>query len=511
MRRRPALLLALLLSMAALSLIAYRVLGLRYPVFPTAPGKAWSISAEAGIRADQSGDVQVIVGLPDDRDGKTVTEEQIDSGDLSFSVQREGQNRMGVWSGSMGPEDGLIRYRAIVVVNPRSPARSLATSQTEMATGLETGDQLLLQRLVRGWRELDPRARLGAVMAAASGTWEASPPDAQDLTAWDALRERLGSAEALRVLLQAAGLQARVVQGLRLVESADENPRPWVEVREATGRVWVDVDAMTVHPDGSGFLPLTGGGISPVRAAYGEIATICWTVSRAMVSKWRMHFERVRTSQRFLDQWSLFRLPEEYQETFRILLLVPMGALMISVLRNVVGFPTFGIFMPVLMALAFRSTGLAYGIGMFAGIVGLGYLARRGVDRLHLLLVPRLSVLLTMVIALFTILALIGSKLGKREFMAVGLIPFVILTMTIERFFVVAEESGPRAALRTATGSAAVAAITYLIVEWEPLQLTFFVFPELLLAVAAAQILLGRYTGYRLSEVLRFRAFQKGE
>ena len=34
-----------------------------------------------------------------------------------------------------------------------------------------------------------------------------------------------------------------------------------------------------------------------------------------------------------------------------------------------------------------------------------------------------------------------------------------------------------------------------------------FVYPELLFAVAAVQVLLGRYTGYRLLELLRFRKF----
>jgi hypothetical protein len=41
--------------------------------------------------------------------------------------------------------------------------------------------------------------------------------------------------------------------------------------------------------------------------------------------------------------------------------------------------------------------------------------------------------------------------------------------------------------------------------HFEPLQLTFFVDPELLLAVAALQVLIGRYIGYRLSELIRFR------
>ena len=82
-------------------------------------------------------------------------------------------------------------------------------------------------------------------------------------------------------------------------------------------------------------------------------------------------------------------------------------------------------------------------------------------------------------------------------------------TSPIERFFVLVEESGSLEALKTAAGSAAVALLTYQIISWEPLQLTFFVYPELLAPVAAVQILLGRYTGYRISEFIRFRMFRK--
>jgi len=250
------------------------------------------------------------------------------------------------------------------------------------------------------------------------------------------------------------------------------------------------------------------GGLPAVRVSNGQLSWLRWTLDQQTISHWLIHFERIKRSSRFLDRWSLFHLPSEFQRTFRILLLVPLGALMICVLRNILGFPTFGIFMPVLMALAFRSTGLAYGLGIFAGVVLVGYVFRRWIDKLHLLLVPRLSVILTLVVIFFAILALVGGKLGLREFMAVGLLPFVILTMTIERFFVITEEAGGREALRTAAGSAAVATITHEVLHLEFLQLTFFVYPELLLTVAAFQLLLGRYTGYRLSELLRFRKFR---
>jgi hypothetical protein len=77
--------------------------------------------------------------------------------------------------------------------------------------------------------------------------------------------------------------------------------------------------------------------------------------------------------------------------------------------------------------------------------------------------------------------------------------------MTIERFHVIVEEQGTREAFRTAAGSAAVAVITFLILQFEPLQLIFFVYPELMFLVMAGQALIGRYTGFRLMELVRFR------
>ena len=36
----------------------------------------------------------------------------------------------------------------------------------------------------------------------------------------------------------------------------------------------------------------------------------------------------------FLDRWSLLRIPPEFQRTFRILLLVPVGTLVVSIMHG---------------------------------------------------------------------------------------------------------------------------------------------------------------------------------
>jgi hypothetical protein len=88
--------------------------------------------------------------------------------------------------------------------------------------------------------------------------------------------------------------------------------------------------------------------------------------------------------------------------------------------------------------------------------------------------------------------------------LSVALFPMVIMTMTIERMSVVWEENGPGEALQQGAGSLLVAAFAYLLMNIELLRYFVFVFPESLLLVLAMTLLLGRYSGYRLTELLRF-------
>ena len=507
--RRPAVLLAILLLLFPAALITYRVIALGYALFPTAPGVVWQISIDARLAGVDHEETVLWISLPYTRAGLRLLEEQFTSGTLSLDALSEGPNRLAVWSGLIYDGVEVISYRATIVVHPTYSPVPSSSSLPASPENVEQAEESWANRLVAKWSQLPPADRLRAIAAIARGEWGTPLPTPQDIQAWSVFREKYGDGEAFLLLFRAAGLPARPVEGLLLAESIVTTPLMWIEVW--TGEEWEALSPAsgTIYKMPIPLLPLATGGVSAVRISHGEVLDIRWTVSPRVLSLWRLHFQHIRRSNYFLDRWSLFTLPPQFQETFRILLLVPIGALIIGVLRNLVGFPTFGIFMPVLMALAFRNTGLIYGFGIFAGIVFIGATLRRAMDKLRLLLVPRLSVLLTLVIACLTVLALIGSKVGLWQLAAVGLLPIVILTMTIERFFILLEEAGVWEALRTAVGTTVVATIAYEIIQWEPLQLTFFMYPELLSAVASLQVLLGRYTGFRLSELVRFRALRR--
>ncbi len=503
--KRPALWLALLLFLLTAGLLCYRIVWLGYPLFPTAPGKTLQLTISAHVLSE-AGEARILLGLPTENPGRMVVEERVTSGALNLSLTREGPNRIGIWSGPVEMKGQEIAYRATILIRSRKIAPERPPGIGPYPGQFTREEIALAERLAVRWKGLPPSDLIRAIAETAGGGWKNPPPEMKDLEDWQALTRRDGREKSLLLLLRAAHLPARSVEGLPLSESIQSQLLAWIE--SWNGRNWEIIlpEKGEVISDIEAFLPLSIGGVPALRVYAGQLTEIRWTLSRQVVSHWSLHWERIKRSSRFLDKWSLFQLPPEFQRTFRILLLVPIGALIIGFLRNMIGFPTFGVFMPVLMALAFRSTGLAYGLGIFGGILLVGYVVRRGLEKLRLLLVPRMSVILTLVIICFTFLALVGNKLGLREFMAVGLLPFVILTMVIERFFVLIEEAGIREGMRTAAGSAAVSIIAYEIISWEPLQLTFFVYPELLAAVAGVQILLGRYTGYRLSELFRFRA-----
>src|SRR5699024_11435656 len=81
------------------------------------------------------------------------------------------------------------------------------------------------------------------------------------------------------------------------------------------------------------------------------------------------------TDASFLD-FSLYGLPLQTQQTYQVMIMIPLGVMVILILRNLGGLQTLGTFTPVLIALAFRETQLGFGIVLFTIITSLGLALR---------------------------------------------------------------------------------------------------------------------------------------
>jgi hypothetical protein len=112
-----------------------------------------------------------------------------------------------------------------------------------------------------------------------------------------------------------------------------------------------------------------------------------------------------------------------------------------------------------------------------------------------------------MVVLAVTGAAIIGRGTEVRDFLAGVLFPMVILAMLIERFSVALAEEGWRRALEQAGWSAAVVVTVHPIFRSSVAEQVMFGFPELVVGIMGVLVLLGGYTGYRVHDLIRFRAF----
>jgi hypothetical protein len=81
----------------------------------------------------------------------------------------------------------------------------------------------------------------------------------------------------------------------------------------------------------------------------------------------------------------------------------------------------------------------------------------------------------------------------------------IILSMLIERFHVSAEEDGLAHTVQLAVGTLLVAMLCYLILGSERVGELVLTYPETHFFTIAVFVALGRYAGYRLTELWRFR------
>ncbi|MCG8547140.1 MAG: hypothetical protein MJE12_23330, partial [Alphaproteobacteria bacterium] len=209
--------------------------------------------------------------------------------------------------------------------------------------------------------------------------------------------------------------------------------------------------------------------------------------------------------ERNLLDFSLFTLPLDTQQVYKIILTVPLGVLFLTILRNVVGLRTFGTFMPILIALAFRETNVVWGVVLFTTVTAIGLLVRLYLENLRLLMVPRLSSVLIVVLLSMAGISVLSHELGFERGLSVSLFPMVILTMTVERMSIVWDERGPGEMLRLGINSLIVAIVAYFIIINPYAEHIVLVFPELLLVLLSINLLLGRYSGFRLLDLPRFR------
>ncbi|WP_428263052.1 7TM domain-containing protein [Haliangium sp.] len=495
-------------------LISYKLWGMDYSLSDILPRTRYHLSYEIGLDG-HDGNVRVRTFLPLSDERQTLAEEEESSAHaVHFRADTEGINRVGVWSGSRVSDGTQLHYAVSVVaqgvryqldselsVPRRYPDSVLPQLRPEPDIQVDAPE--IAATLATIGADRGPlRDRLQRIF-----DFTSSLPQRPFKGTTDALTAlRLGEASCngksrlFVALARAAGIPARLVGGLILEAGRKRTSHQWVEVY--VGGHWVPF-----CPTNGYFAELPERYLTLYRgdeALFRHTADINFDYGfRATTTL--IPSPRARASFRVFNVWGLFdRLGLPFS-LLRTVLMLPIGALIVVLFRNVIGLPTFGTFLPALIAAAAGETGLCWGVVGLLLVMALVALARWTLQRLELLHSPTLAILLAAVVITMLTVSLLAERVGLGGLARLSFFPIAVLAIASERFYLALAERDKLSAMKELAGTLVVVACCYVLMSSLALQILLIGFPEILLFVVAANIYLGRWVGVRVSEYLRFR------
>ncbi len=490
-----------------LAITAYQIFVLGIPVTEDETDDLWNIDAKVEFVASPKDPVKIQMFVPPlTRDYVSLNESFI-SNNYGVNVNRVDGNRKVTWSARRATGNQTLYYRLVLTKRYSSEKPKIKGPTFRDSVAIDGPEKIAAEALLAPIRQhsADVETFVSETIKRVNNL---SDDNVKLLLAGDPSTAH--KASIVDLLLSIAHVPMEKVHTIRLVADQPQAPELWL--RSFNGSQW-----LYFNPDtGEQGLPSDRlvwwtGDENLISVEGGKKALVTFTLNNSEMNAIRLaKLTDANTDADFLE-YSLYSLPLQTQQTFMIMVMIPIGVLVILILRNLIGLQTLGTFTPVLIALAFRETQLGFGIALFTVITALGLTLRSYLEHLKLQMLPRLSVVLTFVVVLIAAISLFSHKLGLERGLSVALFPMVILTMTIERLSITWEERGASHAMKVAVGTLFAASLAHLLMTVPQLVYFVFTFPAILLIMVGFMLAMGRYRGYRLTELLRFKAFVKAD
>ncbi len=492
----------ILLALAAILVAVLRHMETGIPFIPGQEKSVWLVEARVDFTA-KGGPVDASLSLPDKQlPGFELYDEQSASPGYGFSILAENGDRRAEWTKREAQGEQSLYYSAQFVASDRLDRVKLYPVREDHPIYWDDAQELAAEQVLSRAQQTSssPRSLTRELIKLLNS------PSADQNTAL--LRsDQSSQAQLLVRLLDRAGIATRAVMGLYLEDARRRQVlTPMIEIHTGerwllfnpqTGETGVPENLLLWHRGGASVLDVTGG----------QRSHVSFSMIRQSVSARQLAL--AKSSDSIFSRLGVYRLPIEEQSMFKLLLLLPLGAAVVVFMRVIIGLQTAGTFMPILIALAFLQTSLLPGLISFVSVVGIGLVLRSYLSRLNLLLVARIATLIVLVIFVISVLSIVGYQMGYSTGMTITFFPMIIIAWTIERMSILWEEEGPHEVLIQGGGSLVVAVIAYLLMELPLLNHLTFNFPELNIVLLTLILAMGQYTGYKLSELRRFRAMDE--
>jgi hypothetical protein len=190
--------------------------------------------------------------------------------------------------------------------------------------------------------------------------------------------------------------------------------------------------------------------------------------------------------------------------TIFLILLTPILATLVSLVRVVVGLPTLDMLVPITLAFAFVAVGVVVGLLILIAILCASFVSKILLSRMKIMFYPKRS-LSMLLLAIFVFGALtLAYTLGFTQVLSLSIFPILILMLLGDSIVSVQlHKSAGETFIITGT-TLIIGLFGYFLATNTATQDTLILYPELILLAIPVNIMIGRYFGLRLFEYFRF-------
>jgi len=192
--------------------------------------------------------------------------------------------------------------------------------------------------------------------------------------------------------------------------------------------------------------------------------------------------------------------------TVVLLLLLPLVATLVSFLHYVVGLSGYGIFMPTMIAVTFLATGVFGGLALFAIILAISLISNVILRKLKLHFWPARSINL-LLISMGTFVAMVVSSfVDLVDVSQISIFPILFMILLAEEFTRTQLVKSKNEAKKLMLGTMILAIVGGVLMSFSWIQGMVLKYPDgVVILVLVINLLVGNYSGIRLSEIKRFK------
>ncbi|RUM62421.1 MAG: hypothetical protein DSZ03_06850, partial [Sulfurimonas sp.] len=382
-------LIALVLAIIGFSITWYKVEMLGIPLYPHDKRSVYNIGAEISF-VGQHESALISMAFPPPQQGIRILSYDATSADFGFTTAQTEHGKRAEWSKRLVDGKQRLFYSIDAIIDSHANVEQKYAAEPDMKEEtLSDYTKPVLDAAKTLLKNIhDHSADAHSFTALLIQHFNA--PEPSQTVKMLLSQNRDDMLGLLYRLLRYEGITVRKIRGLYLGETQhNQSLIPMLEVYSNEQWQLFDLKEGKI-PRARNFFIWQKGGVSLLDAIGVKESKITFSVSEHRVPAGQIAKHEKMLKEAPLLNFSLFSLPVSQQNSFKHILLIPIGALVVVFLRVLVGLRTSGTFMPILIALAFMQTSLSVGLIMFIVIVGVGLIIRSYLSHMNLLLVARI-------------------------------------------------------------------------------------------------------------------------